>query len=218
MPDTLKNWDRDSNTSLLRSIKEKIIKPSPLKERLSYAIYRLQMQMNKLEQVGTNMQHQYDLLFKKCTDAVMSKDMQRARIYANECAQIKKMVSVILQSQFAIERVTMRLRTVEEFGDVAIEMGPVANVISSLKGQLIGILPEVSYGLGEIGESLNEMVMGFGETTGMSEMHMTSSEEASKILNEAAAVAENKMRERFPTLPGTPVLDVEKESESKFTT
>ncbi len=176
------------------------------------------MQMNKLEQVGINMQHQYDLLFKKCTDAVMSKDMQRARIYANECAQIKKMVSVILQSQFAIERVTMRLRTVEEFGDVAIEMGPVANVISSLKGQLIGILPEVSYGLGEIGESLNEMVMGFGETAGMSEMHMTSSEEASKILNEAAAVAENKMRERFPTLPGTPVFDVEKASESKFTT
>jgi len=218
LTDTLKNWNNESNTSFFNSIKERIVKPPPFKERLSYAIYRLQIQMNKLEQSGYNMQQQYDTLFKKCTAAVMSKDSQRAKMYANECSQIKKMVSVILQSQFAIERVSMRLKTIEDFGNVAIEMGPVANVISSLKGQLSGVLPDVSYKLGEIGESLNEMVIGFGEATGITTMDALQNEESVKILNEAAAVAENQMRERFPTLPETPTPSTERHSESRFTT
>jgi division protein CdvB (Snf7/Vps24/ESCRT-III family) len=174
--------------------------------------------MNKLEQSGNNMQQQYNTLFKKCTAAVMNKDSQRANMYANECAQIKKMVSVILQSQFAIERVSIRIKTIEDFGNVAIEMGPVANVISSLKGQLSGVLPDVSYKLGEIGESLNEMVIGFGEATGTTTIDALQNEESVKILNEAAAVAENQMRERFPTLPETPIPSTEKHSESRFTT
>jgi len=212
-----KNWENNSNKSIFKVLKEKVIKPPPLKERLSYATYRLKTQMEALEQSGSKMQYQYDKLFRKCTDAVMSKDMERAKIYANECAQIKKMVSIVLQSQFAIEQVTMRLETVEEFGDVAVEMGPVGNVIASLKGQLVGVVPEVSYTLGEIGESLNELVFESGEATAQP-MNIEASSEAAKILNEAATVAEQKMKERFPTLPCTPVSDIEKTSESRFAT
>ena len=212
-----KNWENNSNKSIFKVLKEKVIKPPPLKERLSYATYRLKTQMEALEQSGSKMQYQYDKLFKKCTDAVTSKDMERAKIYANECAQIKKMVSVVLQSQFAIEQVTMRLETLEEFGDVAVEMGPVANVIASLKGQLVGVMPEVSYTLGEIGESLNELVFESGEATAQP-TNIEASSEAAKILNEAATVAEQKMKERFPTLLGTPASDIEKTSESRFAT
>jgi len=217
LADMSKNWENNPNKSILKVLKEKVIKPPPLKERLSYAIYRLKTQMEALEQSGSKMQYQYDKLFKKCTDAVTSKDMERAKIYANECAQIKKMVSTVLQSQFAIEQVTMRLETVEEFGDVAVGMGPVANVIASLKGQLVGVMPEVSYTLGEIGESLNELVFESGEATAQP-TNIEASSEAAKILNEAATVAEQKMKERFPTLLGTPAPDIEKTSESRFAT
>jgi len=217
LADTLKNWEGNSDRSIFKALKDKVVKPAPMKERLSYAIYRLKTQMEALEQSGSKMQYQYDKLFRKCTDAVMNKDMERAKIYANECVQIKKMVSIVLQSQFAIEQVTMRLETLEEFGDVAVGMGPVANVIASLKGQLVGVMPEVSYTLGEIGESLNELVFESGEATAQP-TNIEASSEAAKILNEAATVAEQKMKERFPTLPGTPASEVEKTSESRFAT
>jgi division protein CdvB (Snf7/Vps24/ESCRT-III family) len=122
-------------------------------------------------------------------------------MYANECAEVKKMCQTILRSQFAIEQVVLRLETVEEFGDIAVEMSPVAGVISSIRGHLSGIVPEVSYTLGEIGDSLNDLVMDSGGATTMSWNISSSGDEADKILLDANTIAEQKMKEKFPTLP-----------------
>jgi division protein CdvB (Snf7/Vps24/ESCRT-III family) len=111
------------------------------------------------------------------------------------------MCQTILRSQFAIEQVVLRLETVEEFGDIAVEMSPVAGVISSIRGHLSGIVPEVSYTLGEIGDSLNDLVMDSGGATTMSWNISSSGDEADKILLDANTIAEQKMKEKFPTLP-----------------
>ncbi len=195
----------------MRRLTETVKKPSPLKERISYTIYRLKVQQGRLEQAYARMQNHYAALFKKCTNAVLNKDAARASIYANECAEIRKMTQTILRSQFAIEQVMLRLETVEEFGDIVVEMSPVATVINSIKSHLAGVVPEVSFKLGEIGDTLNDLVMEAGDATGHVWSISSSGEEADKILTEANTIAEQKMKERFPTLP-TALPDLEKTS------
>jgi division protein CdvB (Snf7/Vps24/ESCRT-III family) len=192
-------------------------KSPPLRERISYTIYRMKVQRNKLDQAYIRMQNHYNKLFKKCTDAILNKDTTRASIYANECAEIRKMSQTILTSQFAIEQVTLRLETVGEFGDVVVEMSPVAGVINSIKGHLAGVLPEVSYKLGEIGDSLNNLVMDSGGATSWGLSVMSSGDEAERILADANTIAEQKMKERFPTLPVTGLPSLEKSVEVDFT-
>ncbi|MEM3047508.1 MAG: Snf7 family protein, partial [Candidatus Bathyarchaeia archaeon] len=121
--------------------------------------------------------------------------------YANECAEVRKMSKILLRAQMALEQVMLRLETVEEFGDVIVVMGPVAGVVHSLKTQLAGVIPEVSYELGEIGEELNKIVVDVGESTGHAWEISSTGEEAQKILDDAAAVSEQRMKERFPDLP-----------------
>jgi division protein CdvB (Snf7/Vps24/ESCRT-III family) len=147
------------------------------------------------------MSDHYNEIFRKCTNSVMAKDSTRASMYANECAEIKKMSQTIVRSMFAIEQVILRLETIEEFGDVAVTMNPVAGVITSLRGSLAGIVPEVSFTLGEIGDQMNNMVVESGGVTAINTSTLSASEESERILVDANTIAEQRMKEKFPTLP-----------------
>jgi division protein CdvB (Snf7/Vps24/ESCRT-III family) len=184
-------------------------KEPPLRERISYTVYKLKTQNTRLMQADRRMSDHYTDLFRKCTNAVMAKDTTRAQMYANECAEIKKMNQTIIRSTFAIEQVILRLETIEEFGDVVVTMNPVAGVISSLRGSLAGIVPEVSYTLGEIGTQMNDMVTESGGATAFQMNNFSPSEEAEKILTDANAIAEQRMKEKFPTLPSTDLPSLE---------
>ena len=198
----MKNWERKDKRSR--------ISKKPLRESISYTIYKLKVQERRLDQAYQRMQSHYNDIFKKCTNAVLGKDSVRASIYANECAEIRKMCQTILRSQLAIEQVVLRLETVEEFGDIMSEMSPVAGVIDSIRGNLSGVIPEVSNNLGEIGDSLNDLVMDSGGVVDRSWNVMSSGEGAEKILADANTIAEQKMKEKFPTLPDTRLPSLER--------
>ena len=210
MTDVIKTWERKSQQSTFSKFVDTMKKPAPLRERISYTLYKLKIQEGKLEQAYQRMQNHYNEIFRKCTNSVLAKDSARASIYANECAEIRKMCQTILRSQFAIEQVMLRLETVEEFGDIVVEMSPVAGVINSLRGHLAGVVPEVSYKLGEIGDTLNDLVMESGEASGSSWNVGSSGEDSEKILADANLIAEQKMKEKFPSLPDAGMPSFEK--------
>jgi len=198
------DWDSDSEESFTSRINGHHHK-APMKEQLSTAIYRLKVQQNKLESASVRMQQHDKDIFAKCVSAQMSHDSARAAMYANECAEVRKIAKVMLQSQLALEQVAMRLETIEEFGDVARMMGPVAGVVRSIKGQIAGVMPEVGYELNQIGDLLNNFVAEAGEPMGSSYDVAASNEESQRILVEAGTIAEQHFKEKFPDLPnGSP--------------
>ncbi len=195
-----KDWDGDSSEPILPRFSKMHHKPS-MKEQVGTAIYRLKVQQNKLEAASTRMAQHDKEIFAKCVSAQMSHDTARASMYANECAELRKIAKVTLQSQLALEQVSLRLETIEEFGDVARMMGPVAGVIRTVKSQISGVLPEVGFELNEVGELLNGFVTEAGEPFGSSYDITTSSQESQKILGEAGTIAEQHFKEKFPDIP-----------------
>jgi len=195
-----KDWDSDSEESFHSRINVHHHK-APMKEQLSSAIYRLKVQQNKLESASVRMQQHDKDIFAKCVSAQTSHDSARAAMYANECAEVRKIAKVMLQSQLALEQVAIRLETIEEFGDVARMMGPVAGVVRTIKGQIAGVMPEVGYELNQIGELLGNFVAEAGEPMGSSYDVAASNEESQRILVEAGTIAEQHFKEKFPDLP-----------------
>ena len=183
------------------------IHPPPMKKRISECLFKLKVQTRKLERTAYHMQQRDQALYGKCVLAVQSKNNELASMYANECAQLRKMAKVVLHSQLALDQVTLRLETVNEFGEVAYTMIPVANVVKTLKSQLEGVMPEVSMELSQVNETLEGLAMEVGETTESTFDLSASSEESQKILTEANFVAEQKMKERFPELPPIPTSE-----------
>lgn len=201
----LKDWDDETREPIFAKVGGRFHHRISLKEQLSSAIYRLKVQQNKLEGAAMRMQQHDRDIFNKCVNAQISHDVARAAMYANECAEVRKMAKVTLQCQLALEQVSLRLETIEQFGGIAKMMAPVAAVVHSIKNQISGVIPEVGFELNEIGETLNSVVVEAGEATGTTYDMDASSEEAHRILSEASAIAEQHMKERFPELPASGV-------------
>lgn len=201
MPEKLiKNWGNDRENTVFQKLGERVHQ-LPIRERVAQANYRLKLLQERLDQASGKMQNHEKELFEKCVAAELTKDNPRATMYANECVEVRKMTKILLLSKLAIERIMLRLETVEEFGDVVVQMAPISGVIHTLKGRLAGVIPEVSYELGAIGEMMSGMMVEAGEVTGSTFDVATSNEEAKKILGEAGTVAEQRLKEHFPELP-----------------
>jgi division protein CdvB (Snf7/Vps24/ESCRT-III family) len=194
------DWNKDRAKNFSSGIADKM-HPVALKERLTQTIYRLNMVTRKLEDSRIRIEQKHKGLFQKCVTAQEQKDQATAIMYANECSQVRKMAQVIIASKHAIEQVVMRLETVSDFGDVAAEVMPAAKIIGTVKGRLAGVIPEVSLQLNNISSTLDSLVLEAGEATGQTWTSISNGEDAERILAEASTIADQKIREGFPTLP-----------------
>ncbi len=185
---------------MFRKLEERV-HPIPLKERVDQALYRLATQKEKLEHMSSRLQLRDKEMFQRCIGAQLSKDNAHAALYANECAEIRKMAHITLSSELALERVVLRLQTIEEFGDVMVQLAPVIGVVRETRGRIAGIIPEVAGELGEVNEMLSDMSLETGEVQDQQADLVASSSEARKVLEESNAIASQQMKERFPELP-----------------
>jgi len=175
----------------------------PLKYALIHSQYKLSAMVSRLDAHISRMQERDRALFERVIEAQMSKDTARAAMYANEVAEIRKATKQLLVTQIALEQVKLRMETVSEIGDVFVNLMPVVGVVNQLRTSLKGVMPEISLELSELGDGLQEVVMESGDFMGGSSYGVAESPEARKILEEATAVAEQKMKEQFPDLPSS---------------
>jgi division protein CdvB (Snf7/Vps24/ESCRT-III family) len=210
----LKDWDNDQREPVFTRVGDRFHHKPAVKEQISSALYRLNVQKNKLETAANRMQQHDKEIFAKCVSSQMAHDNARAMMYANECAEVRKMAKVTVQCQMALEQVYLRLQTIEEFGDVAKMMAPVASVVHSIKSQISGVMPEVGFELGQIGEVLSGVVDEAGEVSGSGYDVNASGEEAQRILGEANTIAEQHMKNVFPDLPSNGIASRQKVGEA----
>lgn len=197
-----KKWETKRETSSFKTnLKEAIVPQAPLKSRMNHAVKRLELQIQKLDQSSDRFTQKDKSLFKKIVDAYEKHDTARANIYANELAEVRKMERLIMNSRLALDQVLLRLKTCTEFGDIVSTLGPAIGVLRSVSKGLVGVIPDAENEIGDISNMLSGLMFDCGASSGMSMNFDSVNEDASKILAEAAAVAEQKINANLPELP-----------------
>jgi division protein CdvB (Snf7/Vps24/ESCRT-III family) len=204
-----KKWEsRREEQPLTDRVKDAVRPPGPLKPRLDFAVRRIELQVQKLDQATERFSQRDKTIFARIVDAYTKHDTARANVFANELAEIRKMERLIINARLALEQIVLRLRTVSELGDVVSTLGPAVSVLRSVKTGLVSVFPEAESELGEIGNMLSGIMIEAGQgSSGMTLSFDTVNEDAAKILTEASTVAEQRIKEKFPDLPpGIPGL------------
>jgi len=197
-----KKWEKGMDeTPLSMKIKETVRPPGPLKPRLDYATKRIDMQIQRLDKATDRFSERDKSIFARIVDAYSKHDMARANVFANELAEIRKMEKMIIHARLALEQINLRLSTVSELGDVVSTLAPAVGVLRSVRNGMATVFPEAERELGNIGNLLSGIIMDAGQTTGFNIDFQTANEDAQKIMSEAATVAEQKVKEKFPELP-----------------
>jgi division protein CdvB (Snf7/Vps24/ESCRT-III family) len=197
-----KKWEaKKEGDPFTTAIKDVIQPPPPLKPRLDFAARKLDLQITKLDQANERFTQKDKALFAKLVDSYTQHDQAHANIYATELAELRKMSRLIMNARLALDQVSLRIKTVSELGDVCAMLGPCIGVLRSVSSGLGGVLPEAEGELGDIGNMLSGLMFEAGTTSGMSLNFENVNEDASKILAEAATVAEQRVNANFPDLP-----------------
>jgi len=172
-----------------------------LSPRVNDIIIQLRVQSEKLRRAYQRLIARDRELFEACVSAEQELDRDRATIYANEIAQLRKMSRTVLRSQISLEKVILRLETIKDFGDVMNVLAPATKIVKQIQVDLSGIVPEVSHNLGVIDEMLESVIVEAGSFTGAMTTVTVADREARKILEEAAEIAAQRMSKQFPELP-----------------
>jgi len=204
MAEFVNKWNKpqSSGGSIGDRFREAVRPAGPLKPRLEQAVRQIQIQTAKLDTTSTKLKDRDQSIFSRVVSAIQKHDMQHASVFANELAEIRKMNKMITSAKLALEQIVLRLNTVTELGDIVVTLAPAMGVIRNVKSGLINVLPEAESEIGEISGLLSSILVDAGQLGSGTINFEAANEDADKILAEASAVAEEKMRDKFPDLPG----------------
>jgi division protein CdvB (Snf7/Vps24/ESCRT-III family) len=99
-----------------------------------------------------------------------------------------------------LDNVCLRLRTVYEFGNTASSVTGVVKTLRSVGNVISGLLPDIGKEIFQVESTLGDMVMDIGGTVDATFDFAPASEDANRILKEAAIVVESRTKERLPSL------------------
>ncbi len=173
-------------------------KEAPLKDRVATAIFLLDSTTNKLKALSESLSRKDEKYFESCIESIITEDISHAKMYANECAEIRKLARLLISSQVALEQASLRLNTIGTISDVLTNVTPIMAIVQETGSRLKGIVPSVTGKLQEVDSVLKSSLLSMGTTPGDAKQ---SSVEVQQILDDANVAAEETVRSKFPDLP-----------------
>ena len=205
-------WSKQPKPGIAEKINDSIKPKGPLKPRISNAIKKLQLQIQKLDSMLTNLQERDAKLFQRIVEATQKHDTQTSKVLGNELAEIRKVTKILSSARIALEQIELRLTTCSDLGDTVVAMMPTVGLMKNLKSSLGKIMPGAEQEIGQMAEMLGGFMTESFSGDAAFGVDETTNAESEKILKEAAAVAESSTNQMFPSVP----TDTQEASTTKF--
>ena len=193
-------WQRAPKDGISEQIQGVFKKDAPLKPRIDNAVKGLNRPISKLDKTSNDLSQKEKKLFDKIVQAKQNGNISQARALANELSQIRKTNSLVGNMKLSVERTQLRLSTTSTIGDAIVTMKPAVSTMKAVVPTMNNVLSQASNEVESMGGMLGDIMPGtigddaFGDSS-------TSSPETDSILQEAAAVAETKVGDKFPSAP-----------------
>ena len=202
MPSFHKTWARQETASMVDKFRDTVKPQGALKPRIQNAVNKLQVQTTKMDVMLTKLDQRDQQLFKRVVTSVQQHDTSASKVLSNELAEIRKVKKMLGGARMSLEQVQLRLSTIHDLGDAMVAIGPAMNTMRGLQSSLGKFMPEADSELNTMTQTLNGLMVDSlsGDAFNM-ESDDVSNEETDKILQEASAVAEQQIGEKFPSVP-----------------
>ena len=195
-------WQRkDQSPGLVDRLRGTVRPPTPLKSQIEQANRQIRVLISQLDGTVTRIKQRDSTIFKNVVSSLAKHDMQHAAVDADELSEVGKMGKMVTQAQLAMEQISLRLGTITDLGEIANTLAPAVSVIKNMKEGLSNALPDADREISEISGLLSSVLVDASTSGGISLNFDAANEDAQRVLEEAAAVAEQRMKESFPEIP-----------------
>lgn len=193
-------------------IKNLFRRPPEVGDAIYQAIYKLKVQRVRLEQVIVRLRERDRILFQTCVSQIRNNNDERAVIFANELAEVRKLLNTVSQTHIVIERVILRLETIKELNGLLSELKPALKVLQGVAQCLDKVMPDMAYEMDQVNESISEAlaISKVGSVEPIA--HETKTPASEKILEEVSEFLQQRTAEKLPEPPVSAVAPKKVES------
>ena len=209
-------WARQETQSVTGKLQDVLKPQGALKPRIQTAVNQLQVQISKMDSMLGKLHERDAQLFQRVVTAMQQHDTSASRVLSNELAEIRKVTKMLGNARMSLEQVQLRLTTIHDLGDAMVAIGPAMSTMKGLKSSLGRFMPEADSELNAMSQTLNGLMVDSLAGDSFSMESDVSNEETDKILQEASAVAEQQIGEKFPSVPSSSGLSSQTSSTSSF--
>jgi division protein CdvB (Snf7/Vps24/ESCRT-III family) len=197
-----RNWSSQSRAGASDKLKESLRPQGPLKPRIETAVNKLQLQTSKLDTMITKLNERDASLFRRVVDSMQRHDTDSAKVLSNELAEVRKIAKTLGGAKMALEQVSMRLSTIHDMGDAMVALGPAMASIKGLKPSLGRFVPGADNEINNMHNLLGSIMTESLQTNGLGiDVNTGGGGDIDQIMMEASAVAEQKVNDKFPSIP-----------------
>lgn len=201
MPRFHDKWVHQPGPGLTQKINDAIKPKGPLKPKIQDGIKRLQSQIAKLDSMLGKLKERDDKLFQRIVEATQSHDASTSRVLSKELAEIRNVSRILGNARMALEKIELRLTTYHDLGDTVVTIMPTLGLMKSLKSSMAKFMPGADQEINQMAEMLGGFMTESFTGEGAFGIDESTNAESDKILQEASAVAESSIGQRFPATP-----------------
>jgi division protein CdvB (Snf7/Vps24/ESCRT-III family) len=196
-------WTKQPQPGITEKINDVIKPKGALKPRIQTAIKKLRLQISKLDHMLAKLKERDAKLFQRIVEATQQHDTQTSKVLSNELGEVRKVTKILSNARIALERIELRLSTTNDLGDTVMTIMPTMGLMKNLKSSLGKIMPGAEQEIGQMADMLGGFMTESFSGDGAFGIDETTNMESEKILQEAAAVAENSTGDLFPSVPAS---------------
>jgi len=201
MPTFSKTWAQQETAGMAAKFRDTVKPQGALKPRIQNAVNKLQVQTTKMDAMLTKLDQRDQQLFTRVVTAVQQHDTSASKVLSNELAEIRKVKKMLGGARMSLEQVQLRLSTIHDLGDAMVAIGPAMSTMKGLQSSLGKFMPEADSELNAMTQTLNGLMVDSISGDSFNMESDASSEETNAILQEASAVAEQQIGDKFPSVP-----------------
>jgi division protein CdvB (Snf7/Vps24/ESCRT-III family) len=128
----------------------------PSRDRIVYAIKSIEIYRKELENTKKRVEARCDKLFNVIVKALEAKDQVRAKIYAVEHSELKRVMKVVTVSELALSQIIIRLESICETGDVITQVSSAFKIVRKTGDEIKSIMPQIESTVQEVNEVLTD--------------------------------------------------------------
>jgi hypothetical protein len=180
----------------------------PLKPRLDAVRKKIQMQINRLEELHDINKLKDNETLSKLIVSINENNIQQSTLLSSELARTRQLSRVILLSSVAMQKLISKLSTASDFGNLVIILSPAMAVVKNLRSSITPHVPEMEAELGVISELLSGILVDAGQVGGFTINFETANKEAVHFIADVSQVVDHKMEEELSKVPEMPVIPI----------
>ncbi|MCG2870687.1 MAG: Snf7 family protein [Sulfolobales archaeon] len=173
-----------------------------LKDKIGDLVFKIREHETKLEELIVQMKRRGKDLFDAVVRAQRENDTGRAAIYAQEVANVRKIINALTTAKLVLEKARIRLETVRDLAEAGYTLQLLADAFKAIRDEIRPIAPNIAISLDTLVSSVNAMSSETSTLGGVvSNYQPVITEEAKRILEEARKESNEKVSKEFPDLP-----------------